>query len=124
MVVVISAIAVKVIAQIEQWFRQYILDTEEQDNEQAPYAAVAVKIRVYRLELVVHQRTLHQRGHLHVVVDKALPIREQVWHQTCRWRHEACFLNRCAARPDPVLARSQLSRRSFLTSDSFEQPGV
>ncbi len=97
---------------------------QEQHDEQPAESAVAVEERVDRLELVLDQRSLHQRWQLGLLVHEALEVAEQV-AQLVRWRrHERRRLDRGAGCPDPVLGGSHLSGLTFTTPDPCQDRGV
>jgi len=60
--VILLAVLFEVEAQVEQWLAQQAGATEEQRDQQASHAAVAVEERMDRLELHVRERGLDEHG--------------------------------------------------------------
>ncbi len=101
--------------QIGQWLRHETALGQEQRDEQPADAAVAVDERVDRLELVVHERRLHEhRGML--LVEKPLPRVQALIHLLDRGRNECRLVEGAARRSDPVLRAAKLARRRVRTA--------
>ena len=78
--VVVVAVTFDVFGQIQQRLRQPAAFDQEQGDEQAADAAVAVEKGMDRFEMLVHQRALDQVGQFAAGVNEGFPGRQSVVH--------------------------------------------
>src|SRR5205807_4929523 len=106
--VVLGAVALEEKAQVQQRLGEQLPVLQQERDEQATDAAVAVEKRVDGLELDVHERGADERRQVVVAVDVLLKIAEKTCQLLGRRRDENGVARTSAA--DPVLAASQLAR--------------
>ena len=118
--VVLLARSFKVSAQVEKGFRQEAAGDEQQRNEQAADAPVAVEKRMDGLELRVDERGVHQRRE-GVVVKELLPLPKAGHQLAGRRGNVPGVLEDASGRTDPVLGAAKLSRGSRVSPDAPHQ---
>ena len=78
LVIVFVAVAFKVCAQVQKGGLQNLAGAKKKNDQKATYPTVAIEVRMNRLKLVMHQRALDQGRYLGSIVNKQLPVREEV----------------------------------------------
>ena len=114
-VVVGLASRLEVGREIQQWLGETVADDEEEDDEKPSKTAVAIEERVDRLELVVQECRLNERGQLGILVDEPLEVTQQARELLWGWGNEGGGFDRGTSGPDPVLCRTEIAGLTVTT---------
>lgn len=113
-IIIFLTIPLEIIRQIQHRLEQHVLFTQQKRDEQPADASIAVQKRVDGLELGVDQADLDQQGQRRPVMEEPFQVAEGIEDFMGRGRNESGFGQGATARPDPVLAGSQLAGGQML----------
>src|SRR5262249_46853900 len=119
--VVALPVALEIVREVEHRLVQHAALAQQEGDQQAPDAAVAVEERVNGLELRVRKADLDQQWQITLRVGKCLEIGERLRDDIRGGRNEGGFVQSATARADPVLSAAQLTGRQSRAADAVEK---
>ncbi|MDA8045296.1 MAG: hypothetical protein M0Z30_08680 [Actinomycetota bacterium] len=119
-VVVLLTASLEVGRQVEQRFGQTVTDQQQEHDQETTKASVAVEEGVDRFELVVNQRSLHERRKAWFLVNEAFEVVEERPHLVWWRRYEGRGFDCGSWGSDPVLSGADGARLAFTATDAGE----
>src|SRR5438876_661423 len=107
--------------EIQHRLVQRLAFAEEERDEQAADAAVAIEERMNRLELSVGESDFDQQWQAIRFVQERLEVAQSGGYFVRRRRDERGVRERRGAGPDPVLTPTQLARGQTRSADPLQQ---
>src|SRR3990170_5503800 len=97
---------------------------QQEGDEEAAHAPVAVQERVNGLELSMGESTGNQHRQVGLLMQEPLEVVQGLMHLVDRRRHKGRLLKWDIGRPDPVLRRTELSRLAVAATHPAQKLGV
>jgi len=123
-IVIPLAMPLEIMRQVEGRLAQDALFAQQEHDEQAPHAPVAVEEGVNGLELRMGEPDLEQKRQAVIGVQEPFERGKRIGDFLGRRWHENRLVHRASDRPDPVLRGAKGARRRTLTANALHHPFV